>query len=69
MPRRPQDIQLTEFGESLLVAFAADNLVFLGLGLVGNLLEGSEPAVALALASGLELVLVAVELEGDLLSA
>jgi hypothetical protein len=53
---------LTELGESLLVAFAVDNLILLGLGLLSDLLDGSEPAVTLSLRC-LELMLVAVELE------
>jgi hypothetical protein len=58
----------TEFGKSLLVAFAVDNLVLLGLGLLSDLVNSCEPAVTLG-SESLELVLVAVDLEGEFTGA
>jgi hypothetical protein len=62
-------IILTELGKSLLVAFAADDLVLLDLSLISNLLNGNNPASTLSCAASVELVLVVVELKGELASA
>jgi hypothetical protein len=58
----------TEFGKCLFVSFAVDNLVLLGLGLLGDLLHCGDPAVTLILEC-LELMLLAVDLEREFVGA
>lgn len=53
-------------GESLLVTLAANDSFLGGLGLSNGLLDGDVPAITLSVVGGLEGVLVAVELEGEL---
>lgn len=53
-------------GERLLVSVASDNTLLGGLGLGDGLLKSYEPGIALCVVSGLESVLAAVELEGEL---
>lgn len=57
---------LTEFRESRLVAFAGKNRLLLGFGFLGDLLDGSEPAVPLSTVGSIKLVLVSTQLEGEL---
>ena len=67
--RKTIDASLTELSKSLLVALAVNDLLLLGLRFLCNLLDGSDPAVALSWSLSIKLVLVTVQLERELASA
>ena len=57
--------KLTIVIEVLLVAFLASNVVLEGLGFLDLLLDGDNPAIAVAGSGSLKLVGLALQIEGE----